>query len=109
MDELHELTPPVRELLDGSFTSFDSMYDIPPRFFSSLAPHRSCICEGWYRIRDGLQQAFPELDGQSLIYFPGSIEMQRTGTGLPDGARPVRVQPVDRGVPARSRRARTRG
>ena len=81
MDELHELTPHVRELLDGSFTSFDSMYDIPPRLFSSLAPHRTCICEG-HRMRYQLQEAFPELDGQSLIHS-GLVFGQRTGTGLP--------------------------
>jgi len=84
MDELHELPPPLRELLHESFT-FASMYDIPPKLFSSLAPHRTCICEG-YRIRDGLHQAFPELRGQSLIYT-GDIVMERTGTGLPPNLR----------------------
>lgn len=44
------------------------MYDIPPRLFSSFAPHRTCICEG-SRIANQLHEAFPELGGQPLIFL----------------------------------------
>jgi hypothetical protein len=71
MDELYELSPRLRELLDDSFT-FDSMYDIPPKFFSPLAPHRTCICEA-SRIGDQLHEASPWLDGQSLVFVTNSV------------------------------------
>ena len=57
----------LRELLDESF-AFESMYDVPPRFFSALAPHRTLICEAG-RIPYELHEAFPDLQNQSLVFI----------------------------------------
>ena len=81
VDELQELSPPLRELLDASFT-LDSIYDARPTFFSHLAPHRTCMY-GAHRIAGQLHEAFPELDGQPLDFSPNTISMQRESTGLP--------------------------
>jgi hypothetical protein len=78
---MDELPPPLRELLDEAFT-FESMYDIPPKIFSSLAAHRTCIAEAG-RIPDRLHEAVPWLEGQSLVLVRNAISFDARGSLLP--------------------------
>jgi hypothetical protein len=81
---VEELPSPLRELLDELFT-FDSMYGIPPKFFSTLAPHRTCIAEA-SRIPHQLHVAFPELHGQPLIFIENAVRYSvGDGNGPPQG------------------------
>ena len=78
---MNDLPSALRELLDESFT-FDSMYDIPPKLFSPLAAHRTCIF-GAHRIRYQLHEAFPWLEEQPLIFVENGITYDARGRVLP--------------------------